>query len=288
MVKLGHIRDIWRYPVKAMAGERLDVCALGEKGLTGDRRWAVRDVARAEVQSCKTRPQLLGCRAAYLAAGSGADGEAVRITLPDGSILDGDDPAVHDRLSALVGRPSTLEPIRPASDRAFYRRHKTDAHGWRRELEATFEREAGEPLPDLDSLPDVLVEHVSVPGSLHLVTPFHLLTTASLAALQAHDPSSDWDARRFRPNVVVETGPDIAGLAEADWAGRRLKIGEAVVAITGPTVRCGAITRAQGDLPFDPGMLRTVVREAAQNCGAYGQIEVAGILRAGDEVLLLD
>jgi uncharacterized protein len=37
------IREIWRYPVKSMAGERLESCAIIEHGLQGDRRWAFID-----------------------------------------------------------------------------------------------------------------------------------------------------------------------------------------------------------------------------------------------------
>ncbi len=37
------VREIWRYPVKSMAGERLDACDITERGLQGDRRWAFID-----------------------------------------------------------------------------------------------------------------------------------------------------------------------------------------------------------------------------------------------------
>ena len=40
---MASVVEIWRYPVKSMAGERLDSCAVGEKGLEGDRRWALVD-----------------------------------------------------------------------------------------------------------------------------------------------------------------------------------------------------------------------------------------------------
>jgi len=35
--------QIWRYPVKSMAGERLDSCMVTELGLEGDRKWAFID-----------------------------------------------------------------------------------------------------------------------------------------------------------------------------------------------------------------------------------------------------
>src|ERR1700730_10537627 len=35
--------EMWRYPVKSMAGESIDSCVVSEKGLHGDRRWALVD-----------------------------------------------------------------------------------------------------------------------------------------------------------------------------------------------------------------------------------------------------
>ena len=37
------VREVWRYPVKSMAGERLDECRITDKGLEDDRRWALID-----------------------------------------------------------------------------------------------------------------------------------------------------------------------------------------------------------------------------------------------------
>lgn len=40
--EIGHIKALFRYPVKSMAGVRLDSAALGWHGLNGDRRFAFR------------------------------------------------------------------------------------------------------------------------------------------------------------------------------------------------------------------------------------------------------
>ena len=45
MVQIGRVKEIWRYPVKGMAGESLEACALTAKGIEGDRIWALRDNA---------------------------------------------------------------------------------------------------------------------------------------------------------------------------------------------------------------------------------------------------
>jgi len=43
-IEIGHVEAIFRYPVKSMAGERLEVANLGWHGLDGDRRLAFRKV----------------------------------------------------------------------------------------------------------------------------------------------------------------------------------------------------------------------------------------------------
>ncbi len=42
LIEIGHVEAIFRYPVKSMGGERLDVAELGWYGLDGDRRLAFR------------------------------------------------------------------------------------------------------------------------------------------------------------------------------------------------------------------------------------------------------
>lgn len=285
MNKVGEISEIWRYPVKGMAGESLSTAHLGEQGLVGDRIWAVRDTARQEIQSCKFRPELLLCAARASAVVEGQ----VDILFPDGTVLGGERAEAHARVSQLVGHASTLEPLRPLSDLDFYRRHKRDDHTWLEELKATFAREGHEPLPDFfANFPATAAEFVALPGTFFLVTPFHLLTTATLAWLKQLNPQSDWDVRRFRPNVVIDTGPGASGLIEQNWIGRQLVIGSAALDCPGTTPRCGAITRAQGALRADPAALRTVVKHADQNVGIYGSPRQAGELRVGDAVYLQD
>src|SRR5256886_9323783 len=40
---MASVREIWRYPVKSMAGEPLESCLVTADGLEGDRRWALID-----------------------------------------------------------------------------------------------------------------------------------------------------------------------------------------------------------------------------------------------------
>ena len=63
------IAELWRYPVKSMAGERLQVADVRETGIVGDRVVQVVNAAGRTVTS-RTKPKLLGYHATL-----GADGE---------------------------------------------------------------------------------------------------------------------------------------------------------------------------------------------------------------------
>jgi uncharacterized protein YcbX len=62
------IADIWRYPVKSMAGERLDAAELTTNGIPGDRILYVLD-RRGDIVSARTAPGLLGHHASLDQAG---------------------------------------------------------------------------------------------------------------------------------------------------------------------------------------------------------------------------
>jgi uncharacterized protein len=110
-------------------------------------------------------------------------------------------------------------------------------------------------------------------------SPIHLLTTRSLEWLRAKLPGSRIDERRFRPNIVVATDE-----SELSWIGRTLRIGSAKLRVTDPTGRCGMTTFAQGDLPFDPQVLRCIAQEAGEDFGVYAEVIEPGRIARGDSL----
>lgn len=115
------------------------------------------------------------------------------------------------------------------------------------------------------------------------VAPLHLVTTGSLASLEALEPRSRFEVERFRPNVVLEST-----YAENDWVGRELRLGpSAVVEVEGPTHRCVMTTLPQGDLPADKKVLKTITRHHGQNFGMYARLVASGVLRVGDRASLV-
>jgi uncharacterized protein YcbX len=57
-----YVKEIWRYPVKSMAGESLDAADITEHGIAGDRIIQVRN-GSGRISTARTRPGLLRHRA---------------------------------------------------------------------------------------------------------------------------------------------------------------------------------------------------------------------------------
>ena len=269
MLRVGVVKEIWRYPVKSMAGERVVMGDLTPRGLRGDRRWALRDDVHQEIWSGRNLHAISACAARYLAEPAGDESPAVRITLPGGVQVDSGDTDAHVRISAALGHPLSLWPVVDPTNLAHYRRKPREQVELGAYLAEQFARLPGEPFPDLSKAPPEAMEFVSAPGGYCDVAPLHVLTTASLAHMKALNSAADWDVRRFRPNLLIETDGGLTGLVDAAWAGRTLAIADARVTCSIDAFRCATPTLATPDLPKDPSVLRSIVRDANQNLGLY-------------------
>ena len=56
-----HVAELWRYPVKSLAGERLDEAEISADGIPGDRLVQVYD-AEGRIVTSRTTPRLLGLK----------------------------------------------------------------------------------------------------------------------------------------------------------------------------------------------------------------------------------
>ena len=93
-----HVAELWRYPVKSMAGERLERTEIDVDGIPGDRVLYVVD-EDGDILSARTRPLLLRHRAS-----TGADGDV----LVDGRPWD--DPAIAEAVEAAAGPGARIVP----------------------------------------------------------------------------------------------------------------------------------------------------------------------------------
>ena len=95
-------------------------------------------------------------------------------------------------------------------------------------------------------------------------------------------------------NVIV--GTDAPGFPENDWIGREIAAGDTMrLDITKLDTRCVMTTLAQGELPNDPEILRTMVQHnrvqiagaGSYPCaGVYAVVAAPGTVRTGDPVVV--
>lgn len=287
MQRVGTVKEIWRYPVKSMAGERMQRSEVGSLGIPADRGWALRDEKAGEVRGAKKFAALMKCAARYLEEPASGRIPHAEITLPDGSrVRTIDTAAANQMLSALTGRAVTIWPIQPREREDFYLRAAPERGDMMAELREIFGRLPDEPLPDLSTIPPEIMRFTSPLGTYFDVFPLHLLTTDSLDELARRSPGSVIDVRRFRPNILIESTDGTRGFVDAKWTGRTVVIGEARIKIEIPCMRCVMPTLEQKELPKDPRLLRAIVRDANQNLGTYATVSRAGQIELGQDVWL--
>lgn len=115
----------------------------------------------------------------------------------------------------------------------------------------------------------------------------HLCTTGSLSHIGTLAGHGEVDARRFRPNLLIDS-PGAAGFVEDGWLGWRLRVGDTVeLVVTGRTERCAMVTYPQDDLPPDPRALRVLADRNRACLGVYVDVVRTGWVRSGDEVYRL-
>jgi uncharacterized protein YcbX len=211
-----HVAELWRYPVKSLAGERLQVAELTSMGLAGDRLYQVRR-ADGSIVDARAHPRLLSLHPTWTASGA---------LLVDGERWD--DPEVSRRVeeSAAVGPGVRL--VRHESAERF----------------------------------DVL--------------PLLVATDGAIAAL-GHD------GRRVRPNLVIG---GVEGLAEREWGGNALEVGDTRIGVLRLRPRCVMTT-------WDPDTQQQnvqVMRDLAERFDGRFALDCwvirAGTVRIGDAVRL--
>jgi uncharacterized protein YcbX len=141
--------------------------------------------------------------------------------------------------------------------------------------------------PDIEGLDhrDTVTDFTLPEGTFFDTAVVHVLTTATLDRLRELYPQGRFEARRFRPNMVVQTPEGERAFVEDAWIGKVVAIGEIVrLKITGSCPRCVMTTLPQGDLPKDVGILRAAAQHNHANVGVYASVLQGGRVRRGDSV----
>src|SRR5947199_10619708 len=111
--EVGSVVSLWQYPVKSMMGEELNATEVTERGLLGDRAYALVDHSDGKVATAKNPrkwPNLFDFRAAFIEPPRlSVKLPPVRITLPDGIIATSQQSDHNQILSKALNRQVTLQ-----------------------------------------------------------------------------------------------------------------------------------------------------------------------------------
>ena len=266
---IGNVVSIWRYPVKSMMGEELNSSYVTERGLIGDRVYAIIDQQTGKVASAKNPGKwgkLFDFRAAFIDSPQTVENiPPVRITLPDGSQIFSNHDEIDRTLSKVLGREVSV-------------------------MKASLEKPSYEEYwPDIEGLAqrEIVTDEAMPPQTFFDVAVIHLLTTSTIDRLRELYLGGRFEIRRFRPNIVVESASEEKDFIENSWVDKKVAIGEDIVLkVIGPCTRCVMITLPQGDLPNDLGILRTVAKYNQVHAGVYASVHRGGTIRRGDIVQL--
>ncbi|MBC8078473.1 MAG: MOSC domain-containing protein, partial [Chloroflexales bacterium] len=201
----------------------------------------------------------------------------VLITLPDGFVVSSAQPDIDRVLSRALGREVSLITDPPAQPTREANRAPVDAD------------------PSEETINEEPLAIAAPPGTFFDYAVLHIITTVTLDALQACHPAGQFAARRFRPNILVAPADPTPRFAENAWIGGSLAIGGVRLHVIDPSPRCIVTTLPQGDLPHDPGILRTIAQQNSAPsatlapgvvmpavAGVYASVVRGGMLHVGD------
>ncbi len=253
LIEIGQVEALFRYPVKSMRGERLEVANLGWHGLEGDRRLAFR-----RINDCSGMPWLTASKLPdlLLFAPRRREDGALPHALPPQNPL----PKNQEDLPTHVRTPDGEEmPV------------------FGEELAAEVGRRYGAPVEMMQ-----LRHGIFDDASISVIASD---TVREISRLAGQSP----DVRRFRPNVVVRLLQPVP-FQEDKWLGGVLSFGEGddapAVTVTMRDVRCSMVNLDPDSASPAPEVLKAVVRVHQNTAGIYGAVTRTGRLAVGQTVRL--
>jgi len=206
-----YVAELWRYPVKSLAGERLSTTMLLPAGIPGDR--------------------------------------IVRVRGPEGVRTS----RRHYRLIGLHGSLDTDG------------RPRINGYPWDDVEALTLVRNAAGA--------DAWVETWSGLDRFDIL-PLLVATDGAIAVFGR-------DVRRLRPNIVIG---GVEGLAERDWPGGELRIGDAIIGVRSLRSRCHMTTIDPDTLEVKADVLKDIVQRFDNKLALDADVIRGGMIRVGDPV----
>jgi uncharacterized protein YcbX len=246
-----------------MPGESLPEAYVSFAGVLGDRLYAVHHAGAPKAfpfLTARSRKQMLRFRPRFCRP---------ELTLAPGNLIDAET------------RGSGLTPLFPSSD----------------DLALEIETPDGKTLSASDpALPALVGGDQFDASGLTIIRSDRAMTDCrplSLLAVQTIDGIGRavglaLDKRRFRENLYVDLDGG-ESFAEDAFVGRRLRIGpKLTVHVLERDIRCRMISIDPETLEENPEILRYVAKDHDNTAGVYAAVLVEGLVRPGDEIVLLD
>jgi uncharacterized protein YcbX len=243
-------------PVRSLGLEHPDQIVVTDTGVLEDRRFFLADDANRLVD------RLVVGELVQIAAHTDADASTLRLTFPDGRVVEDDVRLAGPIETPIHGRTGIGHVV---------------IGPWSEALSAF----CGRP---------ITLVRCDRPAGTRKGNPTSLVSDGSLAELARQAGVEAVDARRFR--MLIEISGAQAH-EEDTWVGQRVAVGEAVLAITTPDPRCAITTQHPDTGTRDLDTLRTIIayrglRDGKHaDFGVLADVATPGTIRLGDEVRLL-
>ena len=260
---VGHVESLWRYPVKSMRGEALPEAFVSFSGILGDRLYAVHNPAAPKAfpyLTARGRNDMLLYRPFFRDPG--------RAVLPS-------------NLAEAEALGPGVTPLYPSPD----------------ELAVDVETPSGDVLGiDDPRLLHALSDNKSPASALTIrrsdraftdCRPISMFSTQTIRKI-GDAVGLSVDKRRFRANIYVDLASG-EGFAEDQYVGRQLRIGsKVVIAALERDPRCQMISLDPETAEANPEVLKYVARNHDGKAGIYAAVLAEGMVRAGDEIRLVE
>jgi uncharacterized protein YcbX len=213
------IAELWRYPVKSLAGERLNEADLRDDGIAGDRIYQARR-ADGKIIDARAHPKMLALHAT--------------LAPPNLDLL-------------IDGKPWDTAEVTSIIEEAA-------ASGPGVRLEKRHDSERFDVLPLL------------------------VATDGAVAAL-------GYDHRRLRPNILIA---DVEGLAERQWPGHAIRVGDALIGVRRLRDRCVMTTWDPDTQQQSPEVFQKILDWFDGRMALDCWVIRGGTIRVGDAVEVIE
>jgi len=242
--KLGRVRDLWRYPVMGLQGERLQTAEIREAGVVGDHRYVFQDSKAGRVIDPVTYahrwgetlafPSMLDLRARF------APGDSTRLDIvtPNGRVLSSGDPDFQTRIGETLGVPVKLMEF-----------------------------------------PQIAETRLRSGRALHLITTASLDSMKNLYPEGDFDPRRFRPNIVVGSQPKRNGFAEESWVGESIRIGP-----EVVLRVEKTNTRCKVTTMKQDDLPSDGKILETISQKNGNVLGVMCSVAKGGIVAVGDEI----